>query len=245
MWNKPHALNTIADLLFAAAAAALLVAGVLWLVRMPTLPIRLVLVKQELRHVRHSDVEQALSGMLRGNFFKVNPEAVRLSLEKLPWVRHASVRRLWPAKLEVSIEEHQPVARWQDGRAGSRSELVNNYGEVFMATLSDTESQTLPQVFGPVGTAPELLRRYAEFTLALGPLGLKPVQLNLSPRLAWSIRLSDGMSMDLGREQPKAPVSARLSRFVEIYPTAVANRPQRPTGVDLRYPNGFALRNKG
>ena len=40
MWNKPHILNAIADLLILAAAAALLVAGAVWLVRVPSLPVR-------------------------------------------------------------------------------------------------------------------------------------------------------------------------------------------------------------
>jgi hypothetical protein len=41
MWNKPHLLNTIADLLILAATAALLAAAV-WLVRVPSLPVRQV-----------------------------------------------------------------------------------------------------------------------------------------------------------------------------------------------------------
>jgi cell division protein FtsQ len=51
--------------------------------------------------------------------------------------------------------------------------------------------------------------------------------------------------VDLGREQPKAPLALRLQRFVEVYPEAVAKRAVRPTVVDLRYPNGFAMRIAG
>ncbi|MGE5385922.1 MAG: cell division protein FtsQ/DivIB [Betaproteobacteria bacterium] len=245
MWNKPHLLNAIADLLFAAAAAAWLAAAAVWLVRMPALPIRQVAVVQELQHVRRGEVEQALTGMLRGNFFSVNLEAVRGALEKLPWVRHAEVRRQWPARLDVTIEEHKPVARWEESRSLSKGELVNSFGEVFVATLPEKEALALPQLYGPQGTSQEVLKRYAEFTQALTPVELKPVRVVLSPRLAWHVQLADGMVMDLGREQPKAPVSARLSRFVEVYPTTVATRRDRPVAVDLRYPNGFAMRTRG
>lgn len=245
MWNKPHVLNAIADLLFAAAAAALLVAMAVWLVRVPALPIRQVVVQEELRQVKRVEIEQALTGLMRGNFFSVNVDAIRLSLEKLPWVRRAEVRRQWPAGLQIKIEEHRPVARWEEGRASSKNELVNSYGEVFVALLNDKEAAALPQMYGPPGTAQEVLKRFGEFSTLLAPARLKPVQLNLSARLAWQIRLDDGMIMDLGREQTKAPVGARLARFIEVYPTTVGNRPQRPAAVDLRYPNGFAMRARG
>ena len=62
------------------------------------------------------------------------------------------------------------------------------------------------------------------------------------PRLAWQMKLSQGMLIDLGREQPRAPLLARLERFIEIYPIAVAQRATLPSVVDLRYPNGFAMR---
>ena len=39
-----------------------------------------------------------------------------------------------------------------------------------------------------------------------------------------------------------APLRERLERFVEYYPSVLNAGRQRPTVVDMRYPNGFALR---
>lgn len=245
MWNRPQLLNALADLLFVAGAAALLATAAVWLVRMPSLPIRQVVFDRELKHVRRIEVEQALPAAIRGNFFSLNLDAVRAALEKLPWVRRVEVRRVWPARLEVRLEEHQAAARWDDGRLAGRNELVNTFGEVFPAALPEEEAMLLPLLHGPQGTSPVLLKRYGEFVQAFRPVGHKPVQVLLSPRLAWQLKLDDGMLVDIGREQPKAPVGARLQRFVEIYPAAVANRPMRPAAVDLRYPNGFAMRVAG
>jgi cell division protein FtsQ len=64
----------------------------------------------------------------------------------------------------------------------------------------------------------------------------------LSPRLAWLLKLEDGMLVELGREQAKAPIRMRLQRFVDYYPTLSETRHGRPMAVDMRYPNGFALR---
>ena len=110
MWNKPHLLNAIADLLILAAIAALLVAAAVWLVRVPALPVRQVVFVEELPHTRRPDIEQALPVALQGNFFSINLEAVRGELERLPWVRKVELRRVWPARLEVKVEEHRPAA---------------------------------------------------------------------------------------------------------------------------------------
>jgi len=69
--------------------------------------------------------------------------------------------------------------------------------------------------------------------------------LILSPRLAWQLKLENGMLVNMGREQPKSPVGARLQRFIEVYPETVAKRAIRPVVVDLRYPNGFAMKVAG
>lgn len=238
MWNKPQVMTAVSDLLLVAAAAALVVAAVIWSARLPLFPLREVVVTQELREVRRSEVERSLAGRLRGNFFSVNLEAVRQSLEQLPWVRHAEVRRQWPSSIEVSIEEHVPVAFW--GQASGQ--LVNSFGEVFAAAMSVQPTAPLPVLVGPPDIAPEMLGYYQEAEEMFKPLGRWPRAVHVSPRLAVQIRLDDGMILELGRQQPKAPVRQRLERFVEYYPSVLTAAKQRPTVVDMRYPNGFALR---
>jgi len=158
MWNKPQLMIAISDLLFVAAAAVLLVSALVWSARLPLFPLREVVVTHELREIRRSEVESSLSGRLRGNFFSVNLEAVRQSLEQIPWVRHAEVRRQWPSRIEVSIEEHVPVAFW--GQA--TGQLVNSYGEVFAASMTVSPDEPLPILHGPVGLAPEMLGYYQQ-----------------------------------------------------------------------------------
>lgn len=238
MWHKPQLMTAVADLLFAAGAAALLVAVVVWAVRMPLTPIQEVQVTEQLREIQRSDLERVLAGRIRGNFFSVNLEGVRDALEELPWVRRAEVRRHWPARLEVKIEEQQAVARWGD----DLTHWVNPYGEVFAASAPQDGGVQLPLLSGPTGTAEEVLRRYAESVTQLQSIGLKPVQLALSQRLAWVLRLENGLTIELGREQQKSPLTSRLKRLVEIYPVALANRQPAPQVVDMRYPNGLALR---
>ncbi|WP_291995233.1 cell division protein FtsQ/DivIB [Candidatus Accumulibacter sp. ACC003] len=237
MWHKPHLMTALADLLYLAAGATLLAAAVIWgASRLHVLPHQEVRVKHELREVQRLELEQALSELLRSSFFTVNLEALRQSLESLPWVRHAELWREWPARIGVRIEEQQAVAHWGEGNG----ELVNTFGEVFAASLSG--DRQLPRLSGPVGSAAEVLRRHQEFVQLLKPIEQPLAQVTLSPRLAWALELEDGMLVELGREQAKAPIRVRLQRFVDYYPTLSDTRHGRPLAVDMRYPNGFALR---
>lgn len=237
MWNKPHLMKEVSDLLFVAGAAGLLFAGAVWAARMQFFPLREVVVAHELHAVKRAEFKRALSGRLSGNFFSVNLEALRHALEQLPWVRKAEVRRQWPGRLEVSLEEHVPAAFW--GQA--TGQLVNTHGEVFTASLQTLPATPMPVLTGPAGLSVEMLGYYRQAVEILRPLGRTPQSLTISPRLAVQLRLDDGMLVELGREQAKSPVRLRLERFVEYYPSVLGAGRQKPTVVDMRYPNGFAL----
>jgi cell division protein FtsQ len=180
------------------------------------------------QHVTREQVDLVVHQHLTGNFFSANLDAARAAFTKLPWVRDASVRRHWPDALEVTLEEHKPLARWGDAA------LLNSYGEVFQAATA----QVLPLLSGPMGSEKEVAQRYAEFSKTLLPLHQRLVEVNLSARRSWAIRLGNGMQIALGREQ----LTPRLTQFVALYPSTLANVATPVQYVDLRYPNGFAVR---
>ena len=254
MWNKPQLMTAIADLLFVAGSAALLVAAVIWSAHLPWFPVREVVVMNHLREVHQSDLDLVLAGRLRGNFFSIDLDEVRHSLKQLPWVRQVDVRRQWPSRLELSIEEHVPAALWgqvsppesaqspaQNARKGS-GQLVNTYGEIFAAAFGDVPTSPLPLLAGPRDLAPEMLRYFQQAEDILKPLGRAPSTVSVSARLAVQLRLDDGMLIELGRQQPETPLRERLQRFVDYYPSVANVGKAPPSVVDMRYPNGFALR---
>ncbi len=238
MWDNPDVLNACASTLYALAAAAAIYAGVHLVIHTPLLPVRHVSLQGELDHVTREQAEGAARSGAAGTFFSVDLDAVRRAFEALPWVRKVEVRRVWPDRIQVEIEEHVALARW--GVDNQAKRLVNTYGEVFAGGPSDAER--LPQFAGPLGSAQEVTRRYAAFRQALAPLKLELRQVLLSPRYAWQLRLSNGLTLELGRDQLKEPVLERLSRFVAYHAQTLGGLNRRFDYADLRYPNGFALR---
>ncbi|MBI2312747.1 MAG: cell division protein FtsQ/DivIB [Betaproteobacteria bacterium] len=231
MWDDHRSLRAIANLLIGLALLAAFYGAVLVVVRLPSFPLREVRIAGALAQVTREQVEIIVKRELGGNFFTVDLEQARRAFEKLPWVRQASVRRQWPDRLEVTLEEQVALARW-----GTRA-LVNTHGEVFDAAWD----RELPVFIGPAGTAQEVARQYAAFTRALGPIRQPVAQLSLSPRRAWQVKLANGMVIELGRSQ----MQDRLERFVAVHDRTLGRLARRIDYVDLRYPNGFAVRLPG
>lgn len=232
MWNNPRLLNGTASALFALAALIGLFAASQWVLRSSLFPLREVSLLGDFRHTQHADVEGAARTRISGGFFSVNLEDVRATFERFPWVRRVDVRRVWPDGLEVSIEEHVALAEWAGGG------LINTQGERFAAA----SEERLPAFSGPPGSESEVTRRYRIFSALLAPLGASLVRLTLTPRFAWEMRLDSGLQVVLGRDVQGDSVEARLARFVGAYPQTLGRVRGRPEYVDLRYPNGFALR---
>ena len=228
MWDKPEVLNAISNALFGLAFLLVLYVVFVFVVHLPVFPLREVRIASELTHVRRAEIEAVVKRDLRGTFFTLDLAQARKGFESLPWVRKADLRRKWPDRVEVHIEEHAPLARW--GTLG----LVNVQGEVFDASYTGR----LPTFNGPAGAAKEMAIQYAYFRKRLEPIGRDLVQINVSPRRAWSLRLEGGMTLELGRSD----LENRIGRFVQNYERAAMTLGRRMDHVDLRYPNGFAVR---
>lgn len=238
-WDRPPLINMVADTLLLFGILGLSYAAVLAVVRLPLFPLNQVVVVSPLDQVTRTQVEYAVQHSLAGNFFTVNLDGMRASFEKLPWVRKASVRRRWPDGIEVEIEEHVAIARWQNNAGEMR--LVNKQGEVFAAALAGGQN-ALPLFGGPEGSAPQVLARYQEFSELLVPLGRTPRAVMLSPRQAWQLRLDDGLTLELGRDQSNYSIHDRLQRFAGTYGALKTRVATTVAAIDMRYPNGFALR---
>jgi cell division protein FtsQ len=236
MWDNPRLLNGIADLLLACAAAMLLFAAARLALQSAPLQLREVTVLGRLTHADREQIAIAAGNALEGRtFLMADLDQVRRSLERVPWVRRVEVRRLWPDRLEVALEEHVALARWGD------AELVNTHGERFAAATS----ARLPVFGGPAGTETEVARRYRRFAALLAPISEAPQRVTLTSRHAWQLQLTSGLHLELGRDLPEESAERRLERFVTSFPKTLARLQRQYEYVDLRYPRGFALRVAG
>jgi cell division protein FtsQ len=237
MWDDPKALNAFAATLASIAVSLLAIGAVVWAARNDAFALREVVVATPLARSSPANLEAAIRSDLSGTFFTLDLDTARAALVRVPWVRNVSLRRQWPGRLEIAVEEHVPYARWGD------SGLVNEQGEIFAAT-HDGE---LPQFDGPDARVSEVTARHREWSALLAPLDLRLRAVAVSPRGGWRLKAGSEeatLAIELGRDEP----DARLARFVAAYGRtvgALARSGTRVGEVDLRYRNGFAARVPG
>ena len=237
MWDDAKQLDAAAIVLTLAALLALAWGAVSWVVRQPAFAFREVVVQGTLERASGAHLEVVIRDELAGTFFTMNLGKSRAAIEAVPWVREVALRRQWPRRLEVTIAEHVPLARWND------SGLVDVEGEVFVA---DYDGE-LPRFEGPDGRGAEVAARFREWGEALAPLSLSLEGIRLSPRGGWHLvakGAGGALAIELGREEP----ATRLARFVAVYERTIGALARVGTPieqVDLRYRNGFAARVPG
>jgi cell division protein FtsQ len=235
-------MNAVSSTVFAAAAVGAVVAGGLWLMRSPLLPIKGIQLDGDLQRNSVPTIRANAAPRLSGNFFSVDLQAGRKAFESVPWVRRAVVRRVWPDRLAVRLEEHKAAALWETEEGDDR--IVNTFGEVFDANVGDVEDDKLPVFAGPDGTATQMLAFYRRLQPVLARTDMSIERLHLSGRGSWRAELDSGAALELGRGSD-AEVAARTERFVRTLAAATAKWRAPLEYADLRHADGYALRLRG
>ena len=219
--------------------------------KVPTvLPVNDVQVIGELSFLDGAEIESMVKDKIQGGYFTVDLNSIRKTLINDPWVNDVSLRRRWPAGLNVIIDEHQPIAYWNhDG-------YINELGEVFKPEDMDT-SLNLPKLNGPEGHHNNVWKFMNVLYQEMALLEYEVVRLKLDDRRAWQLVITghankesagpadNEINVRLGRFDTEK----RLQRFVRILPALTAEY-GLATGkltennikvIDMRYPNGFAV----
>lgn len=221
-----------------------LAAGLTWASRHPAFAIRGITVTGEVTHNNALTLRANVAPRLSGTFFTLDLQRARQAFEAVPWVRQAVVRRDFPNRLRVTLQEHRAVAYWG---AEGESRLVNSYGEVFEANVGEVEQEQLPRLQGPDGESAAVWAAYQALAPEFARLDFELQELALSGRGGWRATLDNGAVVELGSGN-LPELQQRLDRFLKTLTPVSARygrRPQALETADLRHRDGYALRLRG
>jgi cell division protein FtsQ len=237
-------MNGLAAALFVGAALLVLGAVLAWAARLPMFAIAGVSVSGDVSHYNAITLRANVMPRLQGTFFTLDVNAARKVFETMPWVRQAVVRREFPNRLKVQLQEHQAVAFW--GAEGD-SHMVNSFGEVFEANAGELEQDNLPRLIGPDGQSLKVLAMHQTLQPIFAPIDMAVDQLELTPRGGWRAQLDSGTELELGSGDATELV-ARAQRFITTVTQVTARygrHPDQLASVDLRHSDGYAIRLNG
>jgi cell division protein FtsQ len=128
-------------------------------------------------HVSRAELVSLFGEDIERNIFRVPLEERRAELEELPWVEHATVMRLLPNHLRVSVVERTPVAFV---RQGNHIGLVDANGVLLEmpAAAQSSEHYSFPVLTGlatkdPMSLRSARMKLYTRFTADLDGGGEK------------------------------------------------------------------------
>ncbi|PSF10504.1 cell division protein FtsQ [Marinobacter fuscus] len=175
-------------------------------------------------------IERAAGRWIGSSYFSTDLADIKADLEQRPWVASAAVKRIWPGRLEIDIREKRPLAYWTDGR------LVSRAGELFAPPNPEVAGK-LPRLAGPDERVRDVIAMARTMSDELTGYGLGFAGLTLEARGAWTLVLSNGIEVVLGRDQ----VEQRFERFITVYENRLASRVDEVSRIDARYSNGVAV----
>jgi cell division protein FtsQ len=190
-------------------------------------------------------LKAAVGEYIGKGFYGLDIDDVRQSVERLPWIAQARVSRVWPGRIEVRVEEHEPTARWND------DQLLSKRLALFTPPQLQTDNPryrewrdvfaSLPQIRGAAGRHSELLDTFRAYEQQLAVLGLTLDVLDEDQRGSQILVLSNQVTVRLGYEDREL----RMQRFLDVFPRMAAKLQRgatmSATTFDMRYSNGFAL----
>lgn len=156
--------------------------------------------------------------------------AARERITQLPWVESATVRKIYPGTVEVSIKEREAYALWQRGQTVS---VVEKDGAV-IAPYSRAHHAALPLVIG--GGANEIAPEIISLVESVPQLqGQVKAYIRVADR-RWDLRLANGVTVRLPEHGYEAAISevAALDAQYQLFSRDI-------TAVDLRIPDRITV----
>lgn len=176
------------------------------------------------------DLLKALEPIYGTPILGVDLDQLKERVERVAWVRSASISRQLPDTLWVRLDEHRPVARWMDG---SRPVLVSETGELVRGADA-SRFRGLPLLFGKgsPGRAAELVRLLdSEPTL-----GRRVTGARLVGERRWDVYIDGRIEIRLPARRPEVAWQrlAAEQRTSSLLGRAIS-------AIDLRHPEWLTV----
>ncbi|AHG21210.1 cell division protein FtsQ [Chania multitudinisentens RB-25] len=206
-----------------------------WMKDASRLPLSKLVVTGERHYTTNDDIRQAILVLgAPGTFMTQDVDIIQQQIERLPWIKQASVRKQWPDELKIHLVEYVPVAHWND------LHMVDAEGKSFSVPAERLGKQKLPLFYGPEGSEQDVLEGYHAMSSLLAANRYQLKTVAMSARHSWQLALDNDVRLELGRDDR----IGRLQRFIGLYPILLQQgqtENRRVSYVDLRYDTGASV----
>jgi cell division protein FtsQ len=161
----------------------------------------------------------------------VDVDEARARVESLPWVKSAQVRRIWPNRVQIKIEERRPIARWLHN---DRHFVIDSDGRIIGVTHA-RGFIALPLVTGK--GAPEAAASFVALVSTQPELKSRVKIAIRRGERRWDLQLANGVGVRLPEEGAEAALTelVNLDREQKIFARDILS-------IDLRFANRYVVK---
>ncbi len=196
-------------------------------------PVEIIAFNNPAVQVQQSDIAALLKENNMNGMLAVDVLVLREKLLENPWVREVAVKKQWPNRLVIEIQEYDVVAKVNDKFMLENGVLVEGIESAIasMPVTINMGSKNLKQK----DLMKHIISRISKIKNSIEESQLAVNDFSINANDSWSLSTSNGIEIKIGRKQHVD----RVKRFSSIY-AAIENKEQLQT-IDLRYSNGVAV----
>jgi len=207
-------------------------------------PISKIQVSGEFKNLNRENVQSELASIHGMGFLAVNLDKVKTRVESLPWVYRATVTRVWPGEIQLTVVEQEAVSYW------NQNSLLNSQGDVFTPKVRGV-TIALPVLIGAKNSSAqmriEMFNMFSYLQEQIQVYGVNINQMELKSRGVWDMTLKNGISVALGNLDSSSKMGldnldAKLERVGKIFSARAGVQIEGIERIDARYPNGVAIK---
>tara|TARA_B100001093_G_scaffold31966_1_gene27627 strand:- start:222 stop:917 length:696 start_codon:yes stop_codon:yes gene_type:complete len=194
-------------------------------------PINHITLGQKALNVNESDIFKIAESYLKNkSFFNINMDYLKNSIEKVDWVRNANIRRSYPNKVIIFIEEYKPVAVWNNDF------YISENGNIFSANKIEKK---LPKLSSFANRNIIIFEYFSLISDGIlnNKINEKIYQIKEDEIRSLTVSFASNIAVKFGSQN----IKERIDIFLKVYKTLNSSDLKKIRYIDMRYSNGFSI----
>ena len=244
LWNCPNSMTTVTRIVLMFSVLCLIITMFQWFFSQPNFHLKYLILNissDNVQHVKPKELKKLVIMELNGTALTTDLGPIYKSVLSHPWIKEATVRRIWPNKILVNLVEHNIIGVWSDGRFVTQAGKLLQFDKLQSESINKEKNCFLLKLDGPNETVTAVLDRARMISKKASKVGLQTTGVQLTSQYDWRVFFSNGMKMELGGENLETPLEKRLDNFFNSIAWVRKKIKKDLISVDLRYAQGFAF----
>jgi len=244
LWNCPRSMTSVTRIILILPILFFAVFLFPWLFSQPSFHLKYLILNinsNDVQHVKPEELKKLVVRELNGTALTTDLDAIYTSIVSHPWIKDATVRRIWPNKILINLSEHNIIGIWSDGRFVTQAGELIEFDKLQSKLINKEKNCLLLNLDGPNETVTTVLKKARMISEKASHVGLQTTGVQLTSQYDWKVFFSNGMKMELGGENLETPLEKRLDNFFDSVLWVRKKIKNDLISVDLRYAHGFAF----